>query len=76
MACRFDGWRGYTQGAMMIATEYPHIERDEQGRDFIKGTRFKVIQIVKDHVYYGWPAEEIQRQHPLLSLPQVYAALA
>ena len=61
---------------MMTATEYPHIEVDEEGRAFIKGTRFKVTQIVKDRVYYEWPAEEIQRQHPMLTLPQVFTALA
>ena len=66
----------YNQVAMMTATEYPHIEVDDQGRCFIKGTRFKVIQIVKDRVYYDWPAEEIQRQHSTLTLPQVYSALA
>lgn len=60
---------------MMTATEYPHIEVDEQGRAFVKGTRFKVVQIVKDRVYYDWPAEEIQRQHPALTLAQVYNAL-
>lgn len=62
--------------AMMTATEYPHIELDDAGRAFIKGTRFKVIQIVKDRCYYDWPAEEIQRQHAQLTLPQVYTALA
>jgi uncharacterized protein (DUF433 family) len=61
---------------MMTTTEYPHVEVDDQGRAFIKGTRFKVVQIVKDRVYYGWSAEEIQRQHEMLTLPQVYTALA
>jgi uncharacterized protein (DUF433 family) len=61
---------------MMTATEYPHIQIDDRGRAFIKGTGFKVLQIVKDRVYYDWPAEEIQRQHPMLTLPQVYTALA
>lgn len=61
---------------MMTATEYPHVETDDRGRAFIKGTQFKVIQIVKDVVYFKWPAEEIQRQHPTLTLSQVHNALA
>lgn len=36
----------------------------------------KVIEIVLDHLGYGWNAETIHEQHPHLSLAQVYAALA
>ena len=36
----------------------------------------KVIEVVLDHLAYGWNAETIQENHPHLSLAQVYAALA
>jgi hypothetical protein len=35
-----------------------------------------VIEVVLDHLAYGWSAETIQENHPHLSLAQVYAALA
>jgi uncharacterized protein (DUF433 family) len=36
----------------------------------------KVIEVVLDHLAYGWNAETIQETHSHLSLAQVYAALA
>ena len=39
-------------------------------------TNIKVIEVVLDHLAYGWNAETIQENHPHLSLAQVYAALA
>jgi uncharacterized protein (DUF433 family) len=59
----------------MSTVSYPHIEQRPDGKLFISGTPFKVRQIVLDHVAYGWAAEEIQRQHPQLSMGQVHAAL-
>jgi uncharacterized protein (DUF433 family) len=60
---------------MITATEYPHIELDEDGRARIKGTGFKIIQIARAHLA-GISAEEIQRRHPHLTLSQVNSALA
>lgn len=54
----------------------PHIRLDEQGRPWVDDTNVKVIEIVLDHLAYGWSAESIQENHPHLSLAQVYAALA
>jgi uncharacterized protein (DUF433 family) len=54
----------------------PHVHRDERGRAWIDETNFKVIEIVLDHLGYGWNAEAIQENHPHLTLAQVYAALA
>src|SRR2546427_8162884 len=54
----------------------PHIRLDEQGRPWIDDTNVKVIEVVLDHLGYGWNAETIQENHPHLSLAQVYAALA
>ena len=58
------------------ATAYPHVELDETGLPYIRGTRFKVVQIVLDRLAYDWHAEEIQKQHPQLSLGQIHSALA
>ena len=61
----------------MTATEVSsHVRLDECGVAWIDNTRFKVIEVALDHVAYGWSAEEIHRQHPLLSLSQTHAALA
>jgi len=54
----------------------PHVHRDESGRAWIDDSNVKVIEIVLDHLAYGWNAETIQENHPHLSLAQVYAALA
>ena len=42
----------------------------------IAGTRYKVIHLVEERMAYGWSPEELQYQHPDLSLGQIYAALA
>jgi uncharacterized protein (DUF433 family) len=55
---------------------YPHIELDAQGVPYLSGTRTKVIEVVLDRLAHHWDAEEMQRQHPHLSLAQIYSALA
>ncbi|MEZ4639103.1 MAG: DUF433 domain-containing protein [Caldilineaceae bacterium] len=40
----------------------------------IAGSRLKV-DLVTEHVEWGWSAEEIAYQHPPLTLGQVYSAL-
>jgi uncharacterized protein (DUF433 family) len=42
----------------------------------IVGTTTKVIEVVLDQQAYGWSPEEIQYQHPHLTLGQIHAALA
>lgn len=49
---------------------------DEQGRAWIDDANVKVIEIVLDHIDYGWTAEAIQENHSALTLAQDYAALA
>jgi uncharacterized protein (DUF433 family) len=61
---------------MPKTTVTPHIRMDEQGRAWIDDANIKVIEIVLDHIAYGWTAEAIQENHPALTLAQVYAALA
>ena len=58
------------------ANTVPHIRLDEQGRSWVDDTNVKVIEVVLDHLAYGWNAETIQENHAQLSLAQVYAALA
>jgi uncharacterized protein (DUF433 family) len=53
-----------------------HIHRDAQGQAWIDDSNVKVIEVVLDHVAYGWSADEIHFQHPHLSLGQIHAALS
>ena len=59
----------------MQTTAWPFIEMDERGRPLIQGTRYKVLLLVEEHRLYDWDAEQLRRQHPDLSLPQLHAAL-
>lgn len=61
---------------MMSAVTYPHIEMSANGAAVIAGTRTKVVEVVLDRLAHHWDADEIHRQHPHLSLAQIYAALA
>ena len=60
----------------MNTVMYPHIEISAEGVATITGTRTKVIEVVLDRLAHHWDADEIQRQHPTLTLAQIYAALA
>ena len=59
----------------MATVSYPHIEISTAGVPFVEGTRTKVVEIALDRLAHHWDAEEIQRQHPHLTLSQIYAAL-
>ena len=59
----------------MTRLAYPHIEETRKGVAYISGTQTKVIEIALDRIAHHWDADEIQRQHPHLSLGQIYAAL-
>ena len=61
---------------MLTTTEMPHIRLDENGRAWIDATQVKVIEVVLDHLAYGWTPEEMHLQHPNLSVAQLYAAMA
>ena len=62
----------------MLTTEtrYEHIILDEGKIPIIAGTSIKVVELVLDHLAYGWSPEEIQFQHPYLSMGQIHSALA
>ena len=53
-----------------------HVHRDAEGRAWIDDTNVKVIEVVLDHIAYGWSADEIHFQHPVLSLGQIHSALS
>ncbi len=59
----------------MATVSYPHIEIAADGIALVEGTRTKVVEIALDRLAHHWDAEEIQRQHPHLTLGQIYAAL-
>ncbi len=62
---------------MSIAkTSYEHIILNEKKQAIIEGTKIKVIELVLDKIAYGWSPEELQYQHPQLTLGQIYSALA
>jgi uncharacterized protein (DUF433 family) len=60
----------------MPELSYPHIEISHEGVPVLAGTRTKVIEIALDRIAHHWDADEIQRQHPHLSLGQIYSALS
>jgi uncharacterized protein (DUF433 family) len=59
----------------MSTVAYPHIELSPKGVPMITGTQIKVVEVVLDRMAHHWDADEIHRQHPSLSLAQIYAAL-
>jgi uncharacterized protein (DUF433 family) len=52
------------------------LHQDDEGRIWIEGSGTRVIQVAIDKYAHGWSAEEIQAQHPHLSLAQIHAALS
>lgn len=61
---------------MTRATTYAHIVINEAGVPLIEGTTTKVVELVLDVLAYGWSPDEIQFQHPHLTLGQIHSALA
>ncbi len=59
----------------MSTVAYAHIEITPEGVPIISGTRTKVIEVALDRIAYHWDADEMHRQHPHLSLAQIYAAM-
>ena len=57
-------------------TRYEHIIINERNQPIIEGTTMNVTELVLDKIAYGWSPEELQYQHPQLTLGQVYSALA
>jgi uncharacterized protein (DUF433 family) len=60
----------------MAETRYEHILLNEAQVPIIAGTTMKVIELVLDHLAYGWSPEELHFQHPYLTMGKIYSALA
>ena len=60
----------------IVGTSYGHIVLDKKNQAIIEGANCKVIELILDKIAYGWSPEELQYQHPQLTLGQVYSALA
>jgi uncharacterized protein (DUF433 family) len=61
----------------MVAAEIiSRIVRDDRGVAWIDQANVKVIEVVLDHLAYGWSADAIHEQHPHLSLARIHAALS
>jgi len=61
---------------MLSETRYEHILLNEDHVPMIAGTTIKVIELVLDHLAYGWSPEELHFQHPHLTMGQIHSALA
>ena len=61
---------------MLSETRYEHIILNEAQVPMIAGTTMKVVELVLDHLAYGWSPEELHFQHPELTLGQIHSALA
>lgn len=55
---------------------YEHLDCSVAGRPVIAGKQFKVMHLIREHVAYGWSAEELALNHPQLTLGEIYSALA
>lgn len=61
---------------MLTNTLYKHIVVNDEGVPMIEGTNMKVIELVLNHTIYGWEPDELQENHPYLTLGQIYSTLA
>lgn len=59
-----------------VETRYEFIVLNDEHVPMIAGTTMKVVELVEEHLAYGWSPEELHFQHPYLTLGQVYSALA
>ena len=60
----------------MATVGYAHVSLDSEGVPVVSGTRTKVVEVVVEHLAYGWEAQDLHEQHPHLSLGQIHSALA
>ncbi len=48
----------------------------EENVPMLVGTNMKVVELILDHIAYGWSPEELHFQHPDLTMGQIHSALA
>ena len=61
---------------MGTPTPYAHIEQRPDGKAWLIGTQIKVLEVALNRIAHHWDGEEIQRNHPHLTLGQIYSCLA
>jgi uncharacterized protein (DUF433 family) len=61
---------------MSSQTTYPYIEQRSDGKLWLIGTQTKVLEVALDRLAHHLDADEIQRQHPHLTLGQIHSCLA
>ncbi|MFB8788230.1 MAG: DUF433 domain-containing protein [Potamolinea sp.] len=59
-----------------ITTPHKYVQLNEGNVPIIAGTTMKVVELVMAQIAYGWSPEELQFQHPYLTMSQIYSALA
>jgi len=63
----------------MQATNHPFIVIESKVRGnhpIIRGTGMRVLDVVIEYVYKGYPIDQILDYHPHLTLPQIHDALS
>jgi uncharacterized protein (DUF433 family) len=60
----------------LTETRYKHIILNDASVPLIEGTTMKVVELVLEHLADQASPEELQRQHPYLSMGQIHSALA
>ena len=60
----------------VVKTRYEHILLNEEKVPIIAGTKMKVIELILYKIACGWIPEELQYQHPRITLAQICPALA
>src|SRR5262245_47814905 len=60
----------------MAVVSLPYIDVDEKGVARIAGSRIKVKHLVIEHQVHGRTPEQLQENHPHITLSQIHAALA
>jgi uncharacterized protein (DUF433 family) len=55
---------------------YAHIEQRADGKAWLIGTQTKVLEVALDRIAHHWDGDEIHREHPHLTLGQIYSCLA
>ena len=56
-------------------TGYEHIIINDNKVPIIAGTNMKVVELVLEHIAWGWSPQELHLNHPYLSLGQIHSAL-
>lgn len=59
-----------------LATDYKHIQLDDNQVPIIEGSTMKVVELITSHFTYGWSPEELHFQYPHIALGKIYSALA